>query len=305
VAAVAPASVPYTPFLDGMRSPVVSPLTRFLIGVPLVLLTTETARFFAWTIEPPMTAAFLGANYWTSALLAIMSAREDLWAYGRVSISVALAFAPLTTAATLLHLDQFHLDSFFGWFWVVAYTIYPPMLVYFFTKQLRAPGVDPPRQRRLPLWIKAILGVQAALMIPLAVALFVAPGPAAELWPWDLPALSSQAVAAWVLAFGVLAAHSIVEDDYRRVRAAMLGYPFLGAMHVLMLVRFSDDVRWESFGARVYLGVIASFFVLGAWGFVTETRLGPGAASKRRLSRRSEQNARREPPERARRRSSA
>ncbi len=274
----------YRPFLNGMRSPVVSPLTRFLIGVPLVLLTTRTDRFFAWTIAPPMTAAFLGANYWSSALLAIMAAREDLWAYGRVSISVALAFAPLTTAATLLHLDQFHLDTFFGWFWVVAYTIYPPMLLYFFAKQIRTPGTDPPREHPLPLWVKAILGAQAALMIPLGIALFVVPGSAAELWPWDLPPLSSQAVSAWVLAFGVLAAHSVVEDDYRRVRAAMLGYPFLGAMHLVMLLRFSDDLRWESTGARVYLAVLASFFILGAWGFVTESRTRPSAAAKRRRS---------------------
>ena len=70
-----------------MRSPVVAPLTRFLIGLPLVLLTTRTDKYFAWTIEPPLTAAFLGANYWSSALLAILAARETAWARGRISIS--------------------------------------------------------------------------------------------------------------------------------------------------------------------------------------------------------------------------
>ncbi len=45
-----------------MRSPVVAPLTRGLIGLPLVLLTTRTDKFFAWTIVPNMTAAFLGAS---------------------------------------------------------------------------------------------------------------------------------------------------------------------------------------------------------------------------------------------------
>jgi hypothetical protein len=175
VAAVPPA-LPYRPFLSGMRSPAVSPLTRFLIGVPLVLLTTETARFFAWTIDPPMTAAFLGANYWSSALLAILASREDLWANGRIAVSVALAFAPLTTLATLIHLDKFHLDTFFGWFWVVAYSIYPPQLIYFLVKQVRAPGTDPPRERPLPMWVRAILGAHAVIMIPLAVAQFVAPG---------------------------------------------------------------------------------------------------------------------------------
>jgi hypothetical protein len=280
-----PENVPFRPFLNGMRSPVVGPATRFLIGLPLVVLTTETATYFAWTIEPPMTAGFLGANYWSSALLAILAARETLWARGRVSVSVALAFAPLTTLATLIHLDEFHLDTFYGWFWVVAYTIYPLQLAWFLTKQLRTPGSDPPRERLLPLWVKGLLGVHALLMVPLGIAMFLLPETVADVWPWNLPPLSAQVVAAWVLAFGVLAGHSIYENDFSRVRAGMLGYPFLGAMQVLMLVRFSEDVRWQDPSAWVYAGVIASFFVLGAYALVEESRARPGAAEKRRLRR--------------------
>jgi hypothetical protein len=278
MAATPVATTAYTPFLGGMRSPVVAPLTRFLIGLPLVLLTTQTATYFAWTIEPPMTAAFLGANYWSSALLAILAARETLWARGRVSVSVALVFAPLTTIATFLHLDQFHLDTVYGWFWVAAYTIYPLQLGYFLARQVRTPGTDPPRERTLPRWVRSILGLQAVVLIPLGVALFLLPSRVAELWPWVLPPLSARAVSAWLIAFGVLAAHAIVENDYVRVRAAMLGYPFAGALHALMLVRFSEDVRWERPGALVYVGFILSFFALGVWGILTESRARAGAA---------------------------
>lgn len=287
MAAAPVATMAYTPFLGGMRSPVIAPLTRFLIGLPLVLLTTQTAAYFAWTIEPPMTAAFLGANYWSSALLALLAARETLWARGRVSVSVALAFAPLTTIATFLHLGQFHLDTVYGWFWVAAYTIYPLQLGYFLMKQLRTPGADPPRERTLPTWVKAILGLQAVVLIPLGIALFLLPNTVAELWPWALPPLSARAVSAWLIAFGVLAAHAIVENDFARVRSAMLGYPFAGALHALMLVRFSEDVRWEDPGAWVYVGFIVSFFALGAWGLLTESKAHPSAAGKRSLSSRS------------------
>jgi len=290
------ATTSYRPFLNGMRSPVIGPLTRFLIGVPLVLLATQTATYFAWTIEPPMTAAFLGANYWSSALLAILASRETLWARGRVSVSVALAFAPLTTLATILHLEQFHLDTFYGWFWVAAYTIYPLQLAYFLRKQLRSPGGDPPRERSLPRWVKAILALQAIVLVPLGIGMFLLPGTVADAWPWDLPPLSAQVVAAWVLAFGVLAAHSIVENDFTRARAGMLGYPFLGAMHVLMLMRFSEDVRWDEPGAWVYVAFIASFFVLGAYGLIAESRARSGAPEKRSLSRRSRPSSSLPPP---------
>jgi hypothetical protein len=280
--AAAPMIDGYKPFLNGMRSPVVAPLTRFAIGIPLVLFTTQTAKYFAWTIEPPMTAGFLGANYWASALLALLAAREVLWANGRVSVSVALAFAPLTTLATLLHLDLFHLDTFFGWFWVVAYTVYPLQLAYFLRKQLATPGGDPPRERALPMWIRVILGAQAALMVPLGIALFLFPSAVGDLWPWRIPPLSAQVIAAWVLAFGVLAGHSLLENDFARARAGMLGYPFLGFMQVVMLVRFGDVVRWDSPSAWIYVGVIASFFVLGAYGLMTEFRSRGALATSRR-----------------------
>ncbi|MEX2421443.1 MAG: hypothetical protein WD670_06440, partial [Actinomycetota bacterium] len=157
--------------------------------------------------------------------------------------------------------------------------VYPLQLAYFLSKQLRVPGTDPPRERPLPMWVKAILGVQAILLIPLGLGLFLAPETVAAAWPWDLPPLSAQVVAAWCLAFGVLAAQSIFEDDERRVRCAMLGYPVLGAMHVLMLLRFSEDVAWEDPSAWVYVGVVASFFVLGAFGLIAESRT-PSAARK-------------------------
>ena len=264
---VAPPSAPLRPFTNGMRSPVVAPLTRFLIGVPVVLLPTTTDRFFAWTIAPPLTAAFLGANYWSGAWLAVLASRETLWATGRVSVSVALVFAPLTTAATFMHLDKFHLDTVYGWVWVVAYGIYPPMLAVLLARQLRVPGGDPPRTRPLPLWVKAILGVHAAVMVPLGVALFVAPNPVGEVWPWMLTPLTARVTAAWLLAFGVLAAHAIWENDLSRVKVALLSYLVFAALQVVALARFGDEVRWGEAGAYLFAALVASSLVLGSYGW--------------------------------------
>jgi hypothetical protein len=266
--------VPLRPFTSGMRSPVVAPLTRFLLGLPLVLFTTQTDRFFAWTIDPPLTAAVLGANYWSSALLALAASRETLWACGRISISVAVVFAPLTTAATLIHIDRFHLDTFYGWFWVAAYAIYPPMLGLLLARQLRTPGQDPPRTRTLPLWVRTVLAVHAAIMLPLGVALFVAPEEAGRLWPWTLTPLTGRVIGAWVLGLGVLAAHAIWENDPTRIRPALLAYPFFGAMHVVALLRFSEDLDTGP-AAWVYGGVVASTFALGAYGWWELRRVAP------------------------------
>jgi hypothetical protein len=257
-----------------MRSRLVAPVTRGLLGLPPLFLTTQTDTFFAWTIAVPMTAAALGSNYWASAALAIFAARKRIWAQGRISISVALAFAPLTTAATFIHLDEFHLANPIGIFWVIAYGVYPPMLVFLLVRQLRVEGEDPPRELPLPAWIRLILAVQAVVMTPLGVLMFAAPGLASPWWPWSLSALTSQALGAWVLAFGILAAHAVVENDLERVDVALFAYPVLAILHTTSVIRFSGDIQWSEPGAYVYVAFIAMWFVLGAWGFVATRRRG-------------------------------
>src|SRR5690349_22833 len=42
----------------------------------LYLLAGNTANTFAWTIQPPLTAAFLGAGYGAGFVLSVLSLRE-------------------------------------------------------------------------------------------------------------------------------------------------------------------------------------------------------------------------------------
>jgi hypothetical protein len=251
-----------------MRSPVVAPVTRFLLGLPLFLLPTQTSHYFAWTIAVPLTAVFLGACYWASALLAILASRQRSWAQGRVSISVALVFAPVITLATALHLDLFHLDSVYGWIWVAAYAIYPVMLGLLLARQLRAPGGDPPRSEPVTAWVRVVLGVHAVILIPLGLALFVAPKSVGQIWPWALTPLTGQVISAWILALGVLAAHVLWENDLDRVRIALITYPALVVLQAIALARYPDDMHWTEPGAWIFLAFLASMLVVGVYGLL-------------------------------------
>jgi len=83
----------------------------FLAGFQLFTLTEQTDLYFAWTIQPPLTAAFLGAGYFASFLMEFLAAREKEWANARIAIPAVFAFITLTLVATLLHLDRFHFGS--------------------------------------------------------------------------------------------------------------------------------------------------------------------------------------------------
>src|SRR5436190_1921249 len=71
----------------------------FLAGLQLSLLTEQTDSYFAWTIAPPLTAAFLGAAYWAAVPVELIAAREKVWAKARVAVLWPWALTTLTARA--------------------------------------------------------------------------------------------------------------------------------------------------------------------------------------------------------------
>ena len=262
----------------GTRSPIIAPLTRFLLGLPVFVLPTQTDQYFAWTIAVPLTAVFLGACYWASAALALIASRRPLWVQTRISMAVALVFAPLVTAATFIHLDQFHTDKPIGIIWVVAYGIYPVMLFMVMRRQLKEPGGDPPRAEPLAPWVRLLLYAQAVVLIPLGIALFALPGEFAAdgslsgLWPWPLTELTSQICGAWVLALGVFSGGIALENEGNRVAPFLASFGLLGLLQAIGLVREGSDMQWSEPGAYVFVGYLATTFILSAYGLLVARR---------------------------------
>ena len=99
----------------------IAAILALIAGILLFIGAAETDRFFSWTIEPPLTAAFLGAAYWAAFLLLGWAARQQEWAMARTAVPPVFVIAVLLLVATLVHLDRFDLDSVFGWFWLIVY----------------------------------------------------------------------------------------------------------------------------------------------------------------------------------------
>ena len=144
------------PLSVGMRRMLlVASALVFIVGIQLFVLSEQTDRYFAWTVAPPLTAAFLGAAFWAAGILELLAARQRVWASARIAVPAVLLFTTLTLLATLLHLDRFHLDTASGWVWLAVYAAVPPVMLALFVRQLRVPGGDPPRRAPLPRWPSA------------------------------------------------------------------------------------------------------------------------------------------------------
>jgi hypothetical protein len=244
----------------------------------LFVLAAATSRWFAWTIQPPLTAAFLGAGYASGFLLVVLVLRTRLWVEARLTLVSVLVFASLSLVATLLHTDRFHFTApgdvarFAAWFWLAVYVVVPVGLAVVIVRAHRSPGVDPPRRAPLPRWLQVPLVLHAVVLVPVAVALLVAPTSAPTLWPWPLTPLTAQMVAAWLLAFGVVAVGALVEDDLDRLAGPALAYAVFGLLQMLALAVYGDAFRWGSGPATAYLVVLATVPVVGGAGWITARR---------------------------------
>ncbi|GAA3551723.1 hypothetical protein GCM10022197_03340 [Microlunatus spumicola] len=263
----------------------VAPGTRTLLLVFAVLtvvatnqlfvLAMATDRWFAWTIQPPLTAAFLGSGYAAGFLLVVLVLRTRLWVEARLTLVSVLVFATLSLVATLLHTDRFHFTAagevarFAAWFWLAVYVVVPVGLAVVVVRAHRSPGTDPSRRARLPGWLRACLLVHGVVLLPVGVALLVVPATAARLWPWALTPLTAQMVAAWVLAFGVVAVGALIEDDLARLSGPALAYAVFGLLQVLALALYGGAFRWGTPQATAYLVVLATVPLVGAAGWAT------------------------------------
>jgi hypothetical protein len=240
--------------------------TLFVVGFPVFVASGETDKYFAWTIEPPLTAAFLGANYWGSMVLALLCARERLWAAARVAVPGIFVAGSLLLLATLLHLDRFAMETVRGWLWLVLYAGLPPAVVMVVAMQRRVPGGEPPRVAPLGTPVRLVLLAQAAVLLGLGTVLFVAPGETASLWPWALSDLTARAIAAWMLAVATTILVSTRENDWTRLTGPMVGYAAIAVLQLVALARYPDTPDWDDASAWVYLAFLIGMLAVGVYG---------------------------------------
>jgi hypothetical protein len=244
----------------------VAALLVFLAGLQLFVFPRRTADWFAWTIQPPMTAVFLGAAYWSSAVLEIAGARAPGWRGARLAVGSVLVFTTLTLVVTLVHLDRFHLGAEHpssargvAWGWLAIYTVVPVMLGVIGIRELsrERSRVDPVAGRRLPTPLRVLLLVLALVLVGTGVVLLLAPATASTLWSWPLTPLTARAVGAWLVGLGWAAGHAALVDDADDVRpVGWTGVTFV-VLQVLALARYGSDLT-EGPAAVLYgVGLLA------------------------------------------------
>jgi hypothetical protein len=256
--------------------------------IALFVLADDTDRVFAWTIQPPLTAAFLGAGYAAGFVLVVLSFRDPVWAHTRVPVLTILAFVVLTLIATLVHIDRFHFQQEFAglpfvaraaaWFWLGVYVLVPVLMLVALAPQERAPGRDPEPAHPVPGLLRTALAVESAVLLVVGIALYSAPSTAAWLWPWPLTPLTARVTAAWLIAFGLATGLAAFVGDLRRLRTAAIAYTVFGVLVIGAQLRFFSAIDWNALPTIAFALTSVAVVVTGAVGW----RLAPSPRRFRR-----------------------
>lgn len=247
---------------------VVAGILVALAGIQLFVFSERTETFFAWTIDPPLTAAFLGASYWSSALLEFTAARERRWANARIAVPTVFVFTVLTFIVTLVHLDRFHLGAEFApgtrvvtGAWIAVYAVVPAIMATVWWVQTRQPGGVPAPRAPMPAGLRATVGLQAVALAVAGASLLAVPQ--SGWWPWDLTPLTGRAIGAWLVSLAVAAGHALGENSLRRLRPAAWALVAFGLLQGWALLRYPGDFAWTSPFGIGYLAFLVSALVVG------------------------------------------
>src|SRR2546425_2945271 len=246
----------------------------FLAGLQLTVFTEQTNTYFAWTISPPLTAAFLGAAYWAAVPVEVIAARQKTWARARVAVPAIWLFTTLTLVIPLVHFDRFHFSpnsepsaQGAAWFWLAIYAGVPVAMLLVGWRQLRVPGGDPPAGPAPPTWMRIVVLAQGGAMLAFGVGLLAAPTVVGSVWPWTLTALTGRAIGAWFVGVGFAALHATRENDLSRIRPLEGGYAVFAALQLVALARYSGSsyLNWGAPAMWVYVGFLLSILFVGIY----------------------------------------
>jgi len=231
----------------------------FTVGIQLFVLSEYTEHYFAWTVRSPLTAAFLGANYWAAFLLEYLSSREEQWDRARMAIPGVFVFTLLTILPTLIGLPYYHLNQF-AFVWVAVYLIVPWVLGTLWFMQWRSPGVDGPRVAPLHPLMRGTLLIQGLSFLGMIGATIFSGG---DWWPFPGESLY---ILVWLLAVAVVFLQAVYENCHLRLRSAYAGITCFGVFHLIAIARYSEFLDFDGTSAWVYVAFSAWLMVTGSVG---------------------------------------
>jgi hypothetical protein len=229
------------------------------VGLPAYLAPADVDSVLPFPV-PPLHARLIGAMYLSGLAIMIGGLLARRWAEVRLVPAITALWTGGLLLVTLLHLEAFDFTTTQTRIWFGAYVAYPLIGIWFL---VRRRGARPDPGPSAPAWAGRLLAVQGILLSAVGVALLVAPGAMAVVWPWPVTTLLAQIYFAPLLAYGV---GSVLLGRARTWRESRIGVAGIGLFALLAVVGSilhrdlfdsGDPAAWVWFGALGAVAVLA------------------------------------------------
>lgn len=209
-------------------------------GPVLYFFPNDTASYFAWTIQHPLTPVFMGAAYF-AGIGNLLAVREDRWSLARVQLPAIIVFSSLMLIATLLHIPIFNWSHPVAWAWLAVYVVSPVAATIVFLQMER--GFRAPRfeSLQMPRGFSVLMSVAGVIQALTGLVLFLFPGQAAPLWAWSLTPLTSRVIGGWWLSGAALQLMLARQQTLHTARVGLLANLLINTLLVAgALMHFSE-----------------------------------------------------------------
>ena len=249
--------------------------------VILYLFPHDTAKLWAWTVRPPITAMVMGAGYLAGAYFFARVVTVGSWhrvGWGFVATTV---FTTLLLLATLLHWDRFNHDHVSFWAWLGLYLVTPPLLPLLFARNRRhdpgRPNVD---DVKVPRSMRAVVITAGAAQLTFALLLFARPTAVIDDWVWPLTPLTARTLSAFLAFLAVLWLCFVVDDRWSSFEIPMQTVTLGLVLVAVAAVLERHDLTGPTAAVRIFSFALAAAIVLLV-ALQVAMRRRPSAAGRR------------------------
>lgn len=270
---------------DHPRDDRVLATTRWAAGIVAVVLVaagvilygfpTQTARLWAWEMNPPMTALAVGGGYLAGAVFFVRAWASPRWHTVGLAFVAATVLTTLLLVATILHWENFTHGHVSFWAWAVVYAVAPWVLPILWSRNRRHDPGDAVETAVVPAGLRRLVGAVGIVQVGAALAFFVAPSLAMDWWPWTLSPLTTRTISAFLAFVGIVWVAFLFEHRWSALRLHVESATLGLALVALGLLRASGDLA-SGLATTLVVAVLVAVIVGAAalWVFMQRAPTG-------------------------------
>lgn len=226
-------------------------------GFILYFFPDDTARLWAWEMNPRLTTLAVGGGYLAGATFFVRAWRSRRWHAVGLTFVAASLLSTLLLVATVLHWPNFTHGHVSFWAWAVVYLVAPVLLPVLWLRNRRRDPGDAVDSAEVPTWIRILVGAFGVVQVGAALAFFVFPSLAMGWWPWSLSPLTTRTLSAFLAFVGIVWLAFLFEGRWSALRLHVESATLGLVLVAVGLLRASGDLGGEV-SRVVVIGLLAA-----------------------------------------------